>query len=280
MIQWMVAMCIKQRLGREIQISGYNMPDWNLAKVQLAPLSEKRLTLRGHHFQLSQIVQLLRMYAIDELLIEGWGFRLDQFESPPYYNNFFVSDVIPTSISDDEILIHIRAGDILSGWHPEYYPLPHDFYRNIIAETGLKPVFIGELDAGEFTNNLKINFPHARFLPKRSVIEDFQTIRKAKNIVISTSSYAWLASWLSDQAQNIYYPICGLLNPLLGSTWLMPIGDERYHFYSMPFPNQAERNIYGPINWVNLQVKIVKLTPEEAKHYLLTALYPKPSQTM
>jgi hypothetical protein len=275
MIQYMVARCIKERLGEDIQISGYNMPEWGLVQAEIPSSSSKKLAIAGHHFNFSQLIQLLKMRVINDVVITGWGMRLDQFESPTYYSNLFTSTATPSIIHDDEILIHVRAGDILSGWHPRYYPLPLDFYRHIISETGLKPVFMGELDPGEFTDNLKRNFPEARYLPKRSVVEDFQTIRSAKNIVISISTYAWLATWLSDQAQNIHYPVCGLLDPQNELIWLMPVGDTRYHFYKMPFPAKTERDIYGPIHWVNRNAKISKLTLDEAKDHLMFGLYPK-----
>src|SRR6185369_8883813 len=54
-------------------------------------------------------------------------------------------------------------------------------------------------------------------------------------IVLSVSSFGWLAAWLSESARQIVYPALGLFNPIdRPDIDMMPIGDQRYRFYRFP----------------------------------------------
>jgi hypothetical protein len=131
-------------------------------------------------------------------------------------------------------LINIRAGDLFRIKHNDYSLLPLEFYREIIKNTNKIPVFMGELGDNFYTRLLLKSFPNAIFLPKGTVLQDFETIRRATNIVLSVSTFSWLAGWLSS-AKFIHMPMCGILNPRQKiSVDLIPRGDPRYIFYEFP----------------------------------------------
>jgi len=66
------------------------------------------------------------------------------------------------------------------------------------------------------------------------VLADFERLRSARHVVTSVSSFAWLATWLSD-AQTIHVPVLGLLNPAQRpDVDLLPLDDPRYRFYRFP----------------------------------------------
>ena len=279
MFQLMLALSIKVRLGKDIKIAGYNLDDWGLRNDEKLTVNEKHITLRWNNFNLSQAVYLLENEIINTVIIDGWGMRLENFEHPKTYADLFLTNASYQTIQDDEILINIRCEDILSGWHQLYYPLPFAFYRKVIAVTGLKPVFMGQLESNLYTDDLRRNFPDAKFLAQQSIIEDFQTIRMAKHIAISISSFAWLASWISESAETIHYPICGLLNPSLGAM-LMPAGDQRYKFYDVPFLAKAQRNEDKLIDWVNFNHQVNEAPSQVAQKYVRLCMFPAHSDSI
>ena len=59
-------------------------------------------------------------------------------------------------------------------------------------------------------------------------------LRRSKNIIPAISTFSWLAAWLSD-ADTIYYPLSGFLNPIQSEDVnLFPRGDRRYRLYLFP----------------------------------------------
>lgn len=187
---------------------------------------------------------------MDAVLIKGWGMRLPYFGNPAPYRNLFQTSLKGEEVSEDELLIHIRGEDILSGWHHHYFPMPFSFYENVIKTTGLRPVFMGQIEENDFSLALRKRFPDARYLPQRSVVEDFTTLRNAAHVVLSVSSYAWLATWLSETAKSIHLPVAGLFNPLNRETFLLPVGDPRYVFYKLSMPDPEARKQLNFLQWV------------------------------
>jgi hypothetical protein len=71
-------------------------------------------------------------------------------------------------------------------------------------------------------------------MPGSDPLSDFQTVRRAKNIVVCISTFVWLAAWLSN-AKRIVLPVYGLYNPLqFPNHDLLPLGDDRYTYYEFP----------------------------------------------
>jgi hypothetical protein len=159
-------------------------------------------------------------------------------------------------LGEDEIAVHVRAGDLFDrNPHRDYPPVPVGFYDQLIAESGLRPVFFGQLDEGRYVSALRDRFPGARFLPLTSAVEDFTRLMLSRNIVCSMSSFCWLASWLSPHAQRIVLPISGLFDPTQRSDVdLLPHADRRYAFYRLRqdawtgSASQLERLVHGTVN--------------------------------
>jgi hypothetical protein len=138
---------------------------------------------------------------------------------------------------DDELLINVRAAELTWGGALHYPLVPADFYERIIKMSELKPVFMGQIGQNAYCAQLKARFPRAKFLQSQGAIQDFQTVRKASHIVISVSTFSWLAAWLAD-AKQIYLPMLGFLNPMhFGERRgidLLPTDDPRYRFFMFP----------------------------------------------
>jgi hypothetical protein len=270
MFQLMLAYELKKRVPLA-DIFGLSLPEWGLqfASTQLV---QPVATLKRHKFDLDLVAYLLKSGLLGSVLIDGWGMRLSNFPDRDFYRKLFVTDVKAKEISDQQILLNVRSEDIESGKHPKYYPLPFSFYEKVIDISGLQPVFMGQLDNSDYVMALRKKFSGAIFLPKASAIEDFQTIRNAKNVAISVSSFAWLASWLSASAEAIHLPVAGLYDPANLETLLMPTDDPRYHFYDLNFPSLAERKNASAAQWA-LQFNPVRLmTDQESKLRVLSSL--------
>lgn len=217
-------------------MSGYNMPEWGLVAPVRDYGNQVLPKITGNLFDLHQVSGLMKAGKLKQVSLTGFGFRLEHFPTNQESQRLFVSSGPSQEVlSDNELLINIRAEDILSrGIHPDYGLLPIDFYRSVVQRTGLKPVFQGQLEAGPYLDKLSKALPDARLIPSQGAVTDFQIIRQAKNIVLSLSSFTWLAAWLSE-ARQIHIPVYGFLNPKQRPDIdLLPVDDERYQFYCFP----------------------------------------------
>jgi hypothetical protein len=115
-------------------------------------------------------------------------------------------------------LVHVRLGDV---WESNsktaisYFPLGIDFYR-AIADYNPKPfAILAEaltVAEKEYLQDIAAVSKGSVILQQGCALRDFQLIRSAETVTLSTSTYSWLASWLSDSAENIYVPNAGLFN--------------------------------------------------------------------
>jgi hypothetical protein len=117
----------------------------------------------------------------------------------------------------DDLTIHIRAGDIWQAGrdasrpaNPLYPALPFSFYRQIVDERPWRQILIVTEDAGDpMARKLAARFGAA--VRSDVAINDFDALRASSNIVLSVSTFAWWAAWLS-RASRVYYPVVGLFD--------------------------------------------------------------------
>ena len=118
-----------------------------------------------------------------------------------------------------QTIIHVRAGDIWKSYrnirrpiHPDYYPLPLDFYKKakdffvgpveIVSETGGPDWYLSSISQILTPSNLHLN---------RELKVDFQDFLNCKLLVLSVSTLSWMASLVGD-AEIIHYPKLGLFD--------------------------------------------------------------------
>jgi hypothetical protein len=148
----------------------------------------------------------------------------------------------PVQIPENRLLIHVRLGDVATLTHGYYGPLPISYYRYLCDQTGMNPIFIGELQSSPYVEALQSAFPSADFISGGSRLDDFQTIRHASNIAVAVSSFSAVAAYLS-KARQIHLPIAGLFDPV--RSWendALPLKDPRYIFHRVS--NDAWENRY------------------------------------
>jgi hypothetical protein len=255
MFQYMFCRMLQYRVSNCI-VCGYDMPMWDLVSACDVPLPAETMRVKGgHEMDVEAIVDFLRQGEDRGLEFAGYAQRLEYYGHPDLMASFFhVPSRYRRLTGSDSLLIHVRAADIMSGvLNADYVPVPIPFYENIIASTGLRPVFMGQLEPTWYTAELQNRFPTATFLPQSSALEDFALLNSAVNLAISVSTYSWLAAWLSPMARSIHVPVLGLFNrrqrPDIN---LLPIADGRYSFYEFPVhrwhasPEDVEFALHGP----------------------------------
>jgi hypothetical protein len=250
MIQYMFAKTLQALTTRESRLIHYNaerfghpaatwreeLQDWGINFPEDDFSNEKFLWVKGNDINFDRLIKDVNSQKYDNLVICGPLVNLRYYFDRMHYRNLFKpllqDEQQIQNVADDELIIHIRGGDIMQGAHRDYFPLPYSYYHELIRKTGLKPVFTGQIGDDIYSEGLKKEFAGARFLERRSVIADFESVRRAKNIAGSVSSFAWLSGWLSATAEQIYYPVAGILNPFQRNDIdLVPRNDTRYHYY-------------------------------------------------
>jgi len=253
----MFRLMFAEHLRRQVPgsiITGAGIPEWGLLLPDGRPRRHIRLDPPGNAVDVAAVVRSIQDPGCDGVVLNSYGLRLEYFEhSRDLFLSLFQTTTGGQVTEPDELVIHVRAGDILGGVHPDYNPVPISYYRSLVERTGLKPVFSGQTGPSVYMDAIRGAFPNARFLRGNHWLDDFQTTRNARNIVISVGTFSWLAAWLSETAERIYLPRLGLLNPLQRpDVDLCPVNDSRYIFEDFPIekyeatPGQIGRIIADP----------------------------------
>ena len=240
MFQFMTAQTIASQVPGAM-IANVVIPEWNLHYEDVEAEPSDRITF-GHAEEVASagnvdpeaIVAALLRGGISRVNLSHYCQNVYNLLPNDAYTPFFPWDQSVIGAAEDELLINIRLGDIANGHHTDYVLLPVDFYASVVAVTGLKPVFLGQLDPGSYLDALKAAFPNARYIPTRGAMADFQFIRNSCNIIPAVSTFSWCATWLS-RAKRVIFPVAGLYHPLQSRhTWLLPLDDPRYEFWLFP----------------------------------------------
>jgi hypothetical protein len=235
MLQFMLAQAIAE-LVPDLAVSGYDLPDWGLVKSTPPGALRNPVVLMGQYVDVELTARLIRQGLLRSVDLSALGLRLEHYGALERYRGFF-SPSAATPIArdmDGVLLINVRGAEVLGNVHSDYGPIPLAFYRQLVAETGLRPVFMGQIGNDRYSTELRRWFKDAEFLPTLGPIGDFQTIRAARHVVIGCSTFSWLAGWLSE-ARTIHVPVIGMLNPAQRPDIdLLPPQDPRYRFYRFP----------------------------------------------
>ena len=236
MFQHMAALLLLSRL--HAQLSGVELPEWGIFQPDKRPGQQKTFTVqRDTHMRMpiEKIMAAVEAGTVDCVNLRNYMQHMDNLLPASMYRDVYVDRNPQRLVGDDELLINVRGNEILGGGAPDYVLIPVQYIHQIVAETGLKPVLMGQLTPGPYLDALREGLPEARLLPSRGIAEDFSTIRNARHIVISISTFSWLGAWLSN-AERIFFPVAGLFNPFQRDDIdLLPLDDPRYRFDLFPF---------------------------------------------
>ena len=236
MIEYMVALKFRH-LVPGCRISNISIPEYRIHHAMLDRPEPGAVEGREQHIDLEGLAARVNRGEIRSVLWSGFGQRMENFLPREQYAGVFVSPFDRAmGFGPDHLVCPIRAEDILDGHNRNYTLTPVEFYRDIVAMSGLKPVFIGQTAPNPYMDRIRSAFPDAIYrAPQANPLVDFETIRQSHNVVIAVSTYIWLAAWLSDTLQNAYMAVTGLLNPRQFTTIdLLPFGDDRFKFFLFP----------------------------------------------
>lgn len=234
MMEIMTAYSLASRVTNCI-ITGEGMPEWELYFPHVPDRGEKTKIVTGTRISLESIAAQLESGEVERIVLQDYLQHIDNFLPRDRYESVFRSPLKGVQgTGPGSLLINIRGAEILDSRHPNYVLLPIEFYQEVVRETGLTPVFLGQLDQTPYVHRLRRTFPHAQFVPSQGAVADFETIRRSRFIIPAISTFSWLASWLSN-AERIFFPVCGQLSPFQAQpAQLLPLDDSRYAFYLFP----------------------------------------------
>ncbi|WP_349934905.1 hypothetical protein [Acetobacter sp. A11-2] len=168
-----------------------------------------------------------------------------------YDQHFPFSDKNTSFGGENDLVINIRGGEVLQGVSTLYPMIPIEFYKFLAQKTKKHLIFYGQLDDSPYMEELKSTFPNATYIASRGMEMDFDFLRKSKHLVMCISTFSWFAAWFSN-AQKIYFPIAGTLNPaqhFYGN--MLPLDDPRYEFFLFPvydaLPVKRYREYIDPV---------------------------------
>lgn len=237
----MFQMMAAQRIARHVPgaiVTGHPLPEFGIDPPRL-PRPARHVALQGHRPDVETAIRLLAGGEVEAVVTRALCCRMELIEPLETVRALFPSPGLPVEgYGPDRLLINIRAPYVRrptdTRVHEGYRPLPLAHYERLIAETGLRPVFLGQLEDSAYTAALRARFPAAEFQPSRGPMVDFETIRASRHICVAVSTFSWLAAWLS-QAETIHMPIAGIFHPgYRVDIDLLPVADPRYRFHFFP----------------------------------------------
>lgn len=132
----------------------------------------------------------------------------DENNSHYRYNvqSYKVSDIINTCDKYYDIVVHIRLEDFIENndvIHPECL-------KNILDKLNNNICFVVNTPKTEI-ETLYLNYfknLYSVTIESNDIITDFQIMKNAKTLICSCSTISWLAAFLSETVETVYFPNC------------------------------------------------------------------------
>ena len=148
------------------------------------------------------------------------------------------------SLKEDDLVIHIRSGDIFNNKRPHrsYVPPPLWYYQKIIESYPFQRIYlIAEDRVNPCINALLERYQNIQW-KRRTLEEDIQIIMNARHIVMSIGTFIPQLTSLSTNCHRMYRP---MYNPQEQSTNtnkdIPTINLSKYHAQMYPWKNTQEQ---------------------------------------
>ena len=184
-----------------------NTHDMVEGKVYHAPVEEYKQEIYPNKLPKS-LREIITDSTPRKLQLHGWYQRTEYYE--PYIDRIKVWFELPKiDVSPDDIILHIRRGDYLGA----NIAIKLKYYTDILDKALYRRVYI--IGEGLDLSVYKTFKRYDPIYPRGSEIEDFNLMKNFNKIVMSNSTFAWWAAYLSS-AQEVYYPVTpkGFFSPL------------------------------------------------------------------
>lgn len=139
-------------------------------------------------------------------------------------------------LTDDDLVIHIRSGDVFSAKpHPMYVPSPLSYYNEIICSCVWNKIYIiSENNNNPVINHLLKQHPNIIY-KKNSLAQDISIILQAKNIVVDVGTFIPSLCLLSKNIQKLYYNKPFRLINYFDNNMLIFIDYKSYRYKQYPW---------------------------------------------
>lgn len=210
--------------------TGDALPEWRIAPPHRVP-PPRHVKVGGHRVDVARLAYLVGAGLVDGIETDALGCPMELLDLEPALALYPAAMSPGEGYGPEALVINIRAAEILGPRHKDYRPLPITFYALLVAETGLRPVLLGQLGDDSYCAALRARFPGAVFVPSRGPMADFGVLRVSRHLWVAISTFSWLAAWLSG-AETIHLPVAGMFHPgQRPHVDLLPVADPRYRFH-------------------------------------------------
>ena len=113
---------------------------------------------------------------------------------------------IESQLTEKDLVIHIRSGDIFStNVHPKFIVPPNDYYKKIIDSKNPEKIYVVAEDKLNPSINFILNeYPDKAIFFSKSLTKDINLILQAKTLVTSFGSFSAYLSYLSKNVKKVY----------------------------------------------------------------------------
>lgn len=233
-LQWVTGQTVA-RMVPGLGLHNYALPQWGLQAGGFRRRQPFLPTITQQDSDLGAVAGMMRAGEMPLARLRCMVLQADMWGDPARFRALLpLSGQAVETAGRGDVLLNVRADEILHARHADYGPIPLGFYTSVLKNTGLRPVFMGQLGDDTYSQLLRDSFPEARFLPSQGVLGDFEAMRRAQHLALSVSTFSWAAGWLSE-ARSIHMPLLGFYNPAQrADISLMPQGDARFCYYGFP----------------------------------------------
>jgi hypothetical protein len=172
--------------------------------------------------------------------------KMKQEWARTYFVNTLEHECCPSEASlrhivDSYNVAHIRLGDIIVNGVPrrrDYHPLPISFYKDIEKLSSKPFAFVFQDNSLPwYTTRMLAEFENSVAIEMGCIHRDFWLLRNSKEVTIATSTFSFLAAWLSNDAVTIWIPNAGFLNQSIRPDIdLLSSNDSRFKILEVKSP--------------------------------------------
>lgn len=203
MFQYAVGRRIAEDMGYELQCPPIPEFPGTYDVVSGARFEGDPVTFQGHTIDMPGLwagryagrkIELQGFFMVYDYLLETWP-RIRRWFRP--------SQPMESLCGGDDLVVHWRVGDYAIRRRP-WKVLPSWLVWSVVDKGPWDRVFV-VTDTPEHPPIQRFAKRRGAIVVSGSALEDFEFVRSAPNILLSTSSFSWWAAILSD-ANRVFYP--------------------------------------------------------------------------
>lgn len=171
-------------------------------------------------------------------------FELNHEKTLEILREIFIYPKLHLRLNDNDLVIHIRSGDIFIKPHPIYISSPYSYYENILKNNTFENVYlISENKLNPVIDKLLTNFPNITF-KIQTLEQDISMILEAKNIVMDFGTFVPEIVQLSNNIINFYTSVQTDIYKYRNNINIININLEEYRKKMSPWKNTKEQIKY------------------------------------